>query len=927
MTLFKYTPILLFLCSHLILHAQLKTGEEYLEQGRLQEAYTAFEAENGNEEDQLQAYFGMAQILADPTYEGYNLDSAYHYVNQARRMVSRLSDGKQKRLDKDDKGGRAMSRLRNAVADSALAAISQDPSLEAYDHFLDYYQRCRRTTKEAALEAALVLASKKATQTEALDELIQLYERYGQDMRSKYREGYTELETRLFEAFIQERGWGAFDEFRSRFSNNIFALDRAGTAFMRIKGSGNIDYYNNFLQNYPSSVYAPMVRDSLKVFQIRKEQTTQKVEELISSLPEIKDPDRLKLIDDQISSRFEESMSVPELEKYLEGVPIEYLPKTMEVVYQFFKIGSSVASLKAFKEKYPAYHKMSQVEADILQMELFASGASKKMKENDETIKVYAPRYEAFMALQEIIADDIKNEDWEKALAKVKGYSSYFKDDNTMVLDLISILEAPTPEISLRKLGGPEVNSGDSEYTPVLSADGQSLYFCRKKGNFYLSRAKEDIYFARLENGTWSEAEQIQDFDMSDAFYAPVSLTTDGNRMLIFNGGKLSYTDKTKDGWSEVKDFPPSINATAWQGVATVASNGRVIIFEARYRKDGISSRINNQIDLFVAIQNEQDEWDRVFNIGDIINTPFDERSPFLHPDMRTLYFSSMGHGGLGGLDVFKTTRLDDSWTNWSEPEHMGKIINTPTDDWGYKISTDGEMAYFSVAPEASGNSDIYQVVLPEALRPELVSTITLTVKDKDGNPVEADVLLEDLTTGEVIGQLRTDPLTGRFFTVLPHEGRYSYVITKEGYFPRSNHVDLLEKGDKLEVNEVIELQKIDEMIGEETTIRLNNLFFDLDKYLIRSESYPELKRMASIIKSNDLSIEILGHTDNTGSPEYNKNLSEKRANAVKEYLVDQGMEPSKIKIQGFGETQPVASNDTEEGRAQNRRVEIKFVK
>jgi outer membrane protein OmpA-like peptidoglycan-associated protein len=927
MTLLKFTATLVFLLTSLILQAQLSIGEEYLAQGRLDEAYAAFEKENGKEEDRLQAYFGMAKILADPSFEGYDLDSAYHYVNQARRMVSRLSDGKQKRLDKNNVGGRAMSRLRNAVADSALASIRKDPSLEAYDRFLDYYQRCRRTTKEAALEAALVLAAEKTAQTKDLAELTGLYERYGRDMRSKYRKGYAELETRLFEAFIREKGWGQFDEFSSQFSNNIFVLDRARTAFLRIRRSANINYYNNFLQNYPSSVYAPMVRDSLEIFQVRKEQSTRKVEELITALPSITDPEQLKRIDGQISTRFEAFMSVPELEKKLEGVQLEYLPKTMDAVYQFYKIGSSVASLKKFKEKYPNYHQISQVDADIIQMELFASGASKKMKENDETIKVYAPRYEAFMALQEIIAEDVKNEDWEKALAKVKGYATYFKDDDTMVQRLISTLEAPAPEVSLRKLGGPGVNSGDSEYTPVLSADGRSLYFCRKKGNFYLSRAKEDIYFASLENGSWSEAEQVQDFDMSDAFYAPVSLTTDGNRMLIFNGGKLSFTDKTKDGWSEVQDFPSSINATAWQGVATVASNGRVIIFEARYRKDALPSRINNQIDLFVAMQNDKGEWDRVFNIGENINTPFDERSPFLHPDMRTLYFSSMGHGGLGGLDVFKTTRLDDSWTSWSEPEHLGKIINTPTDDWGYKISTNGEMAYFSVAPEFTGNSDIYQVVLPETLRPELVSTITLTVKDKDGNPVEADVILEDLSTGEIIGQLRTDPLTGRFFTVLPHEGRYSYVITKEGYFPRSNHVDLIEKGDKLEIDEVIELQKIDEMIGEETTIRLNNLFFDLDKYVIRSESYPELKRMANIIKENDLRIEIQGHTDNTGSPEYNKELSEKRANAVKEYLVAQGLEAAKISIQGLGETQPVASNDTEEGRAQNRRVEIKFVK
>ncbi len=923
MSLFKYTLIFLFVLSGQLVHAQLKLGNQYLEQGLYQDAYEAFEKEDGSDEDRVQAFFGMGKVLATESYEGYNLDSAYYYIRQAQRRFSKLSDGKKKRLDKDNAGSRAMNRLRNTVAESALKKIRQNPSLEAYDQYLEYYDRIRRATKDTAMLDALKLASQKVAQTENYTELTNLFERYGQNMRSKFREGYVALEARLFEAFIREKGWRAFTEFSSQYSNNLFVVDRARPAFLRIRQSSNINYYNNFLQNYPTSAYAPMVKDSIKAFQIQKLQSGKKVEELLASLPQISDPDQLKVIDDQISNRFDETMTIPELEKKLEGAKIEHMPKTMTIVYQFYKIGSKVANLKAFKKKYPSYHNIKQVDAEITHMEMMASGEARRIKKYDETIRVYAPRYEAFAALQQIIAPNVKAGEWNKAIATVNSYASFFAADDAKLKELISILESPVPNIEIKRLGGTGINSGHSEYTPVLSADGKLLYFCRKQGDFYKSRAKEDIYYANLEDGGWSEAQKIDDFDMSDAFYAPVAITPDGNRLLIFNGGKLSYTDKTKDGWSEVKDFPDAINATAWQGVATISSNGRVIIFEARYRKEAVKSRINDQIDLFVAIQNEKGEWDQVFSVGETINTPFTERSPFLHPDMRTLYFSSGGHGGLGGLDVFKTTRLDDSWTKWSKPEHLGKIINTETDDWGYKISTDGQMAYFSVAPRSTGNSDIYQVVLPEDLRPELVSTITLTVKDKDGNPVEADVLLEDLKTGKVIGQLRTDPLTGKFFTVLPHEGRYSYVITKEGYFPRSNHIDLLEEGAKLEVDEVIELRKI----GEETTIRLNNLFFDLDKFVIRSASYPELQRLATIIKDNDLRIEVLGHTDNSGSPSYNKTLSENRANAVKKYLVSQGIDAGKISTQGFGETQPIESNDTVEGRAQNRRVEIKFVK
>ncbi len=922
----KHTLTLGFSFTILTLNAQLDLGEDYLEQGRFQAAMEAFQKEKGKEEDVVQANFRISQLLANPEYEGYNLDSAYHYVNNARRLYGKLSDGKQKRLDKNETGSRDMSRLRNAVADSALAAIRREPSLEKYEYFLNYYERSRRTTKEAATEEALKLVAKKAEEINDFTELAALHETYGREMRANLRDEYLQFEARLFEVFIKEKGWEAFPTFSTEFPYHIFVTDRAKGAFLKIRTSANLDYYNNFLQYYSSSVYAPMVRDSLEVFELRKAQSEQKIEVLITSLPELSHPDDLAIVDEQLVTRFEQVMSVEELEAKLKGLDIQHLPKTMDRIYQYYRASSSLARLEDFKNKYPAYHDMEKVDADIFQLEMAASGELEKMKENDELIRVYAPRYEAFMALQEIIAQDVKSEAWDKALEKVRGYLPFFEADDEKVQELISTLEAPAPEVTLKTLGGMEVNSSDSEYTPVLSADGQVLYFCRKKGDFYRSRSKEDIYFAQLENGEWTGVQQIQDFDMSDAYFAPVAITTDGNRMLVFKGGILAYTDKTKTGWSELVDFPESINATAWQGAATISSNSRVIIFEARYRPDAIPSRVDDHIDLFVALQNEKGEWDQVFSLGETINTPFSERSPFLHPDNRTLYFSSAGHGGLGGLDVFKTTRLDDSWTKWSKPEHLGKIINTATDDWGYKISTDGSTAYFSVAPRTTGNSDIYQVVLPEELRPELVSTITLTVMDKGGTPVEADVLLEDLTTGKIIGQLRTDPRTGKVFAVLPHEGQYSYVITKEGYFPRSNHVDLLEEGGRLEVDEVIELQKIEEMIGKETTIRLNNLFFDLDEFTIRAESYPELNRMASIIKENNLSIEVLGHTDNTGSVEYNKTLSEKRATAVKEYLVSQGIEAAKIAIRGFGETQPVASNDTEEGRGKNRRVEVRFV-
>jgi hypothetical protein len=310
--------------------------------------------------------------------------------------------------------------------------------------------------------------------------------------------------------------------------------------------------------------------------------------------------------------------------------------------------------------------------------------------------------------------------------------------------------------------------------------------------------------------------------------------------------------------------------------------------------------------------------------VGQQINTPFLDRSPFLHPDMQTLYFSSSGHGGFGKMDVFKTTRLDDTWTNWSTPVNLGREINTPNNDWGYKVSTDGATAYFSYATEGSSYEDIYQVELPEKMRPLAVSTISGTLTDSYNLPIDAEIIIEDLETGKIVSQLKSNPRTGEFFAILPGNRKYSYYIKKEDYFPISNNIDLTNNR-RVEINENLKLFTIAELTEKGVNLTLENIFFDTDKSKLQKESFSELNRVSALIKTNNFKIELFGHTDNIGEKDYNLQLSQKRADAVRKYLITKGIPASDISAFGKGEAEPIENNDDEKGKAKNRRVEVKF--
>jgi len=548
-----------------------------------------------------------------------------------------------------------------------------------------------------------------------------------------------------------------------------------------------------------------------------------------------------------------------------------------------------------------------------------------------EYIKVAGNKELAFVALQKVLSPDIKAKNWQNAITLANQLKPYM-GNNTKVTELIATLNQKFIDpVVIQSI--PNVNTSGDEYAPVITADNKKLYFCGNKRSDNIGG--EDIYSIDFINQQWSSPmieESLSSVESNDALMA---ISADGNSSVKFIDGQLGISDKTADGWSDINFLPQSINTGTWNGDAMLSSDGSALIFASARQGTFNTSSVseyhaagNYPSDLFISMKDENGNWSDPINLGPKINTNFSERSPFLHPDMKTLYFSSDGHGGIGKYDVYMSTRQSDTcWNCWSEPINLGKDINTPTDDWGYKISTDGELAYFSKKPYNANNEDIYYLNIPPQLRPNFVATITGKLADKNNKPISAVIKWEDLETNKSMGQAKSNPIDGSFFIVLPLGKLYGYYIENNECFPVSNNVDLRTNNKPVEVEQNIDVVTFKQMIEDGTAVPVNNLFFNFSASSLLPYSLSELQRVAAIIKANNLKVEISGHTDNVGDDQKNQTLSEQRATAVKDYLVSEGCATDKLSIVGYGKTRPIATNETDAGRAKNRRVELRFVK
>ena len=506
-------------------------------------------------------------------------------------------------------------------------------------------------------------------------------------------------------------------------------------------------------------------------------------------------------------------------------------------------------------------------------------------------------------------------------------------DSDIPIIAEIDIPEFINSEIVKERLSE-NVNSKYQEFKPLLSPDGKTLYFSRRNhpGNVGGEKDSEDIWFSELdENGEWKLAENIgKELNNAGPNFVS-SVTPDGKSVLLVLGNRyldngkmtagVSISSNSTGSWSKPLPIDITDDYNNSEKANFFLANNRKVLLMSVMRDDSYGGR-----DIYVSFMDQDSVWSAPLNISDKVNTAGEESSPFLAPDDKSLYFSSDGYSGFGASDIYLTKRLDDTWTNWSTPENLGPTINSQYEDLFFNIPGNSDFAYYSQGVSES-DLDIFRVALPVLKRPDPVIAVKGKLLDsKTGEPIEAKIIYERLSDGKEIGIISSNPQTGEYEILLPAGELYGLRAEAENFVSVNQNIDLRDYKDD-GVHEVAQQDLYLVPIEKEVDIVLNNIFFDFDKSVLKKESFPELNRLVELLQErSSMTIEIEGHADSIGEEGYNLRLSERRAQAVSNYISSKGITKERLSVKGYGEANPAESNDTAEGRRKNRRVVFKIV-
>lgn len=472
------------------------------------------------------------------------------------------------------------------------------------------------------------------------------------------------------------------------------------------------------------------------------------------------------------------------------------------------------------------------------------------------------------------------------------------------------------------------VNSADDEYWPVLSIDQKELVFTRLiKTTGKLPQ--EDFYISRFDSGKWSYAEPITEINTLWNEGAE-TLSADG-KLLFFTacnrpdgyGSCDIYFSELENGkWTTPQNAGNPVSTQSWEGQPSFSSDNRYLYFSSN-RAGGKGQKDIWRAE-FLGMKNRYElQWGKVENLGDSINTPGNEISPFIHANNKDLFFASDYHTGMGGMDLFRSKLQGQN--QFSEPENLGYPINTVKDEQGLNISGDGTLGFFASSRNTDAGLDLYQFELDKKLRPNPVTYVKARIIDaKTEQPVSAQVELDGLTLENSETRKEMADKNGEILLCLPAGNNYLFTVSEHDYLFYSQSFQLTD------VNTLykpflltIALHPVE--VGAE--MNLYNVYYETDSFKILPASGPELQKLVTFLSNNpQLKVEIQGHTDNTGNTDKNQLLSEKRAKSVVDFLVENGIDKKRLQAKGFGEQKPVATNETAEGRKLNRRTTVKII-
>lgn len=467
---------------------------------------------------------------------------------------------------------------------------------------------------------------------------------------------------------------------------------------------------------------------------------------------------------------------------------------------------------------------------------------------------------------------------------------------------------------------GDSINSAFPEYFPSLTIDGKQLIFTRQ-----LDFRNEDFFGSTFNANSWRQAKPLPGGVNTPRNEGAQHISQDG-KVLVFTSCDapegygscdLYYSLLTRKGWSDPINMGHVINTEFWESQPSIAPDKRALYFAAR-SPDGFGGS-----DLYVSYIMPDGKWGTPLNMGPEINTSGDETSPFIHADNQTLYFSSNGLKGYGKMDLFLIRK--DGSGRWSKPLNLGYPINTIDDEATLSVTSDGLTAYYaSNRSDSRGALDLYSFTLRQDIRP--IKTLWVKgkvydIRSKMGLP--SAVELKDITTGQRMSKVQTDE-EGNYLITLPIGRDYAFLVNRKNYLLFSENFPLGSKPSDSTYTIDIPLQPLE--INAQVTLK--NIFFETGKFELKTESEAELNNLFDLLTENpSLVIQINGYTDNIGKPADNLTLSNNRARSVVNYLIKKGINPTRLTPKGFGESHPIADNNTEEGRAKNRRTEVQVIK
>lgn len=498
---------------------------------------------------------------------------------------------------------------------------------------------------------------------------------------------------------------------------------------------------------------------------------------------------------------------------------------------------------------------------------------------------------------------------------------------------------------------GENINTEYDEYWPTLTADEQTLIITRlipkdleeglvsinegitekeitpsnQKVPPDFNKVQEDFYISVKENDFWTKAINVGKPLNTKGNEGAQTILVDG-RVMYFTAcnrkdGKgrcdIYQSLKVNGEWNTAVNLGVPVNSENWEAQPSISPDGKTLYFVSN-RKGGYGQK-----DIWMSIILEDGRWSKPINLGENVNSVGQEQSPFIHPDNRTLYFATDGKIGMGGFDLYKVSKNDDG--TWSKPINLGYPINTASDEIGLIVNAQGNKAFFSSDRLNNKGRDIFEFELYKEARPTPVSYIKGKVFDSENkNKLKANFELINLETNEIIMQAESDPNTGEFLVCIPSDRDYALNVSKDKYLFYSDNFSL--KG----VYNILDPFLKDVPLNPIKTgqkIVLKNIFYEIDSYELLDKSIVELTKLLEFMNNNlGLKIEISGHTDNIGTSEYNLSLSNNRAKSVYDYLVEKGISAERLSFKGYGESQPLSTNETESGKSENRRTEIKII-